>query len=111
MCLKRRRITSLLAFILIKPLLALHSWIFQLEDSAFERLAKQFETPTLKGFGIDMLHHGIIASGAILQYLDITQHEHIKHITRLSRIEEERYVWLDRFTIRNLELLGSLHEK
>lgn len=88
----------------------LDDWAFT-EDSAFERLAKQFETPTLKGFGIDMLHNGIVASGAILQYLDITQHEHIKHITRLSRIEEERYVWLDRFTVRNLELLGSLHEK
>jgi DNA mismatch repair protein MutS len=88
----------------------LDDWAFT-EDSATERLAKQFETPTLKGFGVDSLRNGIVASGAILQYLDITQHEHIKHIIRLSRIEEERYVWLDRFTIRNLELLGSLHEK
>jgi DNA mismatch repair protein MutS len=88
----------------------LDDWAFT-EDSASERLAKQFETPTLKGFGIDLLRNGVIASGAILQYLDITQHEHIKHITKLSRIEEERYVWLDRFTIRNLELIGSLHEK
>jgi len=88
----------------------LDDWAFT-EDSASERLAKQFETPTLKGFGVDTLRNGIIASGAILQYLDITQHEHIKHITKLSRIEEERYVWLDRFTIRNLELLGSMHEK
>lgn len=88
----------------------LDDWAFT-EDSASERLSKQFETPTLKGFGVDNLKHGIIASGAILQYLDITQHEHIKHITRLSRIEEDRYVWLDRFTVRNLELVGSLHEK
>lgn len=88
----------------------LDDWAFT-EDSASERLSKQFETPTLKGFGVDNLKNGVIASGAILQYLDITQHEHIKHITRLSRIEEDRYVWLDRFTIRNLELVGSLHEK
>ena len=88
----------------------LDDWAFT-EDSAMERLSKQFETPTLKGFGVDTLRNGIIASGAILQYLDITQHENIKHITRLSRIEEERYVWLDRFTIRNLELINPLHEK
>ena len=87
----------------------LDDWAFT-EESASERLSKQFETPTLKGFGVDALQNGVIASGAILQYLDITQHDHIKHITRLSRIEEERYVWLDRFTIRNLELLGSMHE-
>jgi DNA mismatch repair protein MutS len=87
----------------------LDDWAFTAESS-IERLSKQFETPTLKGFGVDLLQNGIIASGAILQYLDITQHEHIKHITRLSRIEEDRYVWLDRFTIRNLELLGSMHE-
>ncbi len=87
----------------------LDDWAFT-DESAIERLSKQFETPTLKGFGVDALQNGIIASGAILQYLDITQHSHIKHIARLSRIEEERYVWLDRFTIRNLELLGSMHE-
>ena len=87
----------------------LDDWAFT-EDSASERLSKQFETPTLKGFGVDTLRNGIVASGAILQYLDITQHEHIKHITRLSRIEEDRYVWLDRFTVRNLELLNTLHE-
>ena len=88
----------------------LDDWAFT-EDSAAERLSKQFETHTLKGFGVDLLRNGVIASGAILQYLDITQHEHIKHVTRLSRIEEDRYVWLDRFTVRNLELLGSMHEK
>jgi DNA mismatch repair protein MutS len=87
----------------------LDDWAFT-EESASERLSKQFETPTLKGFGVDSLRNGVIAAGAILQYLDITQHAHIKHITRLSRIEEERYVWLDRFTVRNLELLGSFHE-
>jgi DNA mismatch repair protein MutS len=87
----------------------LDDWAFT-EESAGERLAKQFETKSLKGFGVESLRNGIVASGAILQYLDITQHEKIKHITHLSRIEEERYVWLDRFTIRNLELLGSLHE-
>jgi len=87
----------------------LDDWAFT-EESAHERLSKQFETPTLKGFGVETLRSGIIAAGAILQYLDITQHEQIKHITHLSRIEEERYVWLDRFTVRNLELLGSLHE-
>jgi DNA mismatch repair protein MutS len=87
----------------------LDDWAFS-EESATERLSKQFETPTLKGFGVDQLSHGVIASGAILLYLDITRHEQIKHITHLSRIEEDRYVWLDRFTIRNLELIGSMHE-
>ncbi len=87
----------------------LDDWAFT-EESASERLSKQFETITLKGFGVESLRNGVIAAGAILQYLDITQHAHIKHITRLSRIEEERYVWLDRFTVRNLELLGSFHE-
>lgn len=88
----------------------LDDWAFT-EESAGERLSKQFETPTLKGFGVDGLKQGVIASGAILQYLDITQHEKIKHITHLARIEEERFVWLDRFTVRNLELIGSMHEK
>ena len=84
-------------------------WAFT-EDSSVERLSKQFGTPTLKGFGVDNLRSGIVASGVILQYLDITQHENIKHISRLSRIEEDRYVWLDRFTVRNLELIGTVHE-
>jgi DNA mismatch repair protein MutS len=87
----------------------LDDWAFS-EQSSSERLSKQFETVTLKGFGVENLHAGIIASGAILQYIDITRHDNVKHITRLSRIEEERYVWLDRFTIRNLELIGSMHE-
>ena len=87
----------------------LDDWAFS-EESAAERLEKQFETLSLKGFGVENLHAGIVSAGAILQYLDITRHENIKHITRLSRIEEEKYVWLDRFTIRNLELIGSMQE-
>ena len=87
----------------------LDDWAFT-EESASGRLAKQFETHTLKGFGVDQLRNGIVAAGATLLYLDITQHEHIKHITGLARIEEEKYVWLDKFTIRNLELVGSMHE-
>ncbi len=87
----------------------LDDWIFN-EDTANERLQKHFETTSLKGFGVQGLRLGIIASGAILHYLDITQHKHVSHVLSLSRIEEERYVWLDKFTIRNLELFGSLHE-
>jgi DNA mismatch repair protein MutS len=87
----------------------LDDWAFS-EESAAERLSKQFETLSLKGFGVENLHAGVVSAGAILQYLDITRHENIKHITRLSRIEEENYVWLDRFTIRNLELIGSMQE-
>jgi DNA mismatch repair protein MutS len=87
----------------------LDDWIFN-EDTAYERLKKHFETTSLKGFGVQGLKLGIVASGAILHYLDITQHVHIRHIFNLSRIEEDRYVWLDKFTIRNLELYGSLHE-
>ena len=89
---------------------------FELEDWAFttdstkERLLKHFETSSLKGFGVQHLKLGIIASGAILHYLDITQHTHISHITALSRIEEERYVRLDKFTVRNLELVDSMNE-
>ena len=71
---------------------------------------KQFETSSLKGFGVQNLTFGIIAAGAILYYLDITQHEQLGHITTLSRIEEDRYVWLDKFTIRNLELFHSPYE-
>ena len=88
-------------------LFALDDWIFT-EDTARERLIKQFETKTLKGFGVNDLHHGIIAAGAILYYLDITQHKNIGHITALSRIEEDRYVRIDKFTLRNLELLQSM---
>ena len=85
----------------------LEDWIFT-EESATDRLLKHFETRNLKGFGIASMHSAIVASGAILCYLDITQHTHIGHITALSRIEEERYVRLDKFTVRNLELLDSM---
>ncbi|MBN1118724.1 MAG: DNA mismatch repair protein MutS [Bacteroidales bacterium] len=87
----------------------LDDWIFT-DESASERLRKHFETTSLKGFGVQNMRLGIVASGAILHYLDITQHNHVKHISKLSRIEEERFVWLDKFTIRNLELFGSMHE-
>ena len=87
----------------------LDDWIFT-ADAANDRLLKQFETSSLKGFGIQNLPFGIIAAGAILYYLDITQHEQLGHITNISRIEEERYVWLDKFTIRNLELFYSPYE-
>jgi DNA mismatch repair protein MutS len=87
----------------------LDDWAFT-EESASERLAKQFETTSLKGFGVENIKAGVVASGAILQYLDITRHDNIKHIIRLTRIEEDRYVWLDRFTVRNLELVSSMHE-
>ncbi len=87
----------------------LDDWIFT-SDSANERLLKQFETASLKGFGIDSMPRAIIAAGAILHYLDQTQHTQISHITRLARIEEDRYVRLDRFTVRNLELIASLGE-
>ena len=85
----------------------LEDWIFT-EESATDRLLKHFETRNLKGFGIASMHSAIVASGAILCYLDITQHTHIGHITALSRIEEERYVRLDKFTVRNLELIDSM---
>jgi DNA mismatch repair protein MutS len=87
----------------------LDDWIFT-QDAANDRLLKQFETSSLKGFGVQNLNFGIIAAGAILYYLDITQHEQLGHITSLSRIEENRYVWLDKFTIKNLELFHSPYE-
>ena len=87
----------------------LDDWIFT-EDYANESLNKHFETKSLKGFGIEPYPEGIIASGAILHYLSETEHRHLGHITSISRIEEEKYVWLDRFTIRNLELVYSQHE-
>lgn len=90
-------------------LFELDDWIFT-ESSARDRLLSHFQTKNLKGFGIEQLTQGIIASGAILHYLDITQHKHIGHITSLLRIEEERFVRLDRFTIRNLELINPLNE-
>ncbi len=88
----------------------MEDWVFT-TDAANDRLLKHFETKNLKGFGVQDLKLGIIASGAILHYLDITQHLQIGHITHLSRIEEERYVWLDQFTIRNLELYGTMHSE
>ena len=84
-------------------------WIFT-EDTANTRLLKQFETQNLKGFGIQQLRNGIVAAGAILYYLDLTQHTQIGHITSISRIEEDRYVRLDRFTVRSLELLEPMNE-
>ncbi len=87
----------------------LDDWVYT-EDAANDRLLRHFETVNLKGFGVQNLPLGVIASGAILYYLDITQHKQVSHITSLSRIEEDRYVWLDRFTIRNLELFGSINE-
>ncbi len=87
----------------------LDDWIYT-EDAANDRLLRHFETVSLKGFGVQALQLGIISSGAILHYLDFTQHSQIQHISALSRIEEDRYVWLDRFTVRNLELFHSLNE-
>ncbi|MGN0213988.1 MAG: DNA mismatch repair protein MutS [Muribaculaceae bacterium] len=87
----------------------LDDWIFT-EETATDRLLKHFETKNLKGFGIHTMHSAIVASGAILCYLDITQHTHISHITSLSRIEVDRYVRLDKFTIRNLELVDAMSE-
>ena len=87
----------------------LDDWVFT-EEFAMERLTKHFETKNLKGFGISHLRNGIVASGAVLHYLAVTLHTQISHIRTLSRIEEERYVRLDKFTIRSLELLDSLHE-
>jgi DNA mismatch repair protein MutS len=87
----------------------LDDWIFT-QEAANDRLLKQFETNSLKGFGVHNLTYGIIAAGAILYYLDITQHEQLGHISSLSRIEENRYVWLDKFTVKNLELFNSPYE-
>ena len=87
----------------------LDDWVFT-EQTARQKLQKHFGTKSLKGFGVDHLHNGIVASGAIMQYLEITQHTHISHITSLARIEEDKYVRLDQFTIRSLELLSPLQE-
>lgn len=84
----------------------LDDWVFT-SDFARDQLLQQFATKSLKGFGVDRLEQGIIAAGAVLHYLNQTEHKNIKHINKISRIEEDRYVWLDRFTIRNLELLSS----
>lgn len=88
---------------------ALEDWAY-IPDSANERLLKHFETKNLKGFGVENLPNAVVAAGAILHYLDLTHHEQTGHITQLARIEEDRYVWLDRFTVRNLELYGSINE-
>ena len=87
----------------------LDEWIFT-KDYAEETLNNQFQTKTLKGFGIDNLPKATIAAGAIFHYLGENQHKKLEHIASISRIEEERYVWLDRFTVRNLELLSSTNE-
>ncbi len=88
----------------------LEDWIFQ-EDYAHEKLQQHFQTNTLKGFGVAHLPMGILASGAILHYLAETQHRQLQHINRIQRIAEEDYVWMDRFTIRNLELYHSPHDQ
>lgn len=88
---------------------ALDDWIFT-ENAARDRLKSHFKSSSLKGFGVDHLEQGIIASGAILHYMDITQHPNIEHINSLTRIEEDRFVRLDKFTVRNLELLSPMNE-
>jgi len=87
----------------------LEDWIYAY-DFAYEKLTKQFKTNSLKGFGIESLEEGIIAAGAILHYLEETEHKKIDHIASISRIEEEKYVWMDKFTIRNLELVYPQQE-
>ena len=84
-------------------------WVFT-DQTARQKLLKHFGTKNLKGFGVDHLNNGIIAAGSILQYLEITQHTHINHITSLARIEEDKYVRMDRFTIRSLELIAPMNE-
>lgn len=87
----------------------LEDWLFAY-DYAYERLTKHFNTQSLKGFGVESLEEGIIAAGAVLYYLEETEHREISHISSIARIEEEKYVWLDKFTIRNLELVFPQHE-
>lgn len=87
----------------------LEDWVFT-SEAAGDRLLKHFETKNLKGFGVQHLKQGVIASGAILHYLDMTQHTQIRHITALARIEEDRYVRLDKFTVRSLELVSTMNE-
>ena len=87
----------------------LDDWAFT-EEFAHEKLTKHFETKNMKGFGISHLRSGLVAAGAVLHYLGVTLHTQISHIRNISRIEEERYVRLDKFTIRSLELLGSMHD-
>ena len=87
----------------------LDDWVFT-DDAAMDRLLKQFETNSLKGFGIHAMPAAVVAAGAILHYLDITQHTQISHITSIARVEEEKAVRLDRFTVRNLELVNTMSE-
>lgn len=87
----------------------LDEWVFT-EENTKDKLLKRFQTTSLKGFGVEGLQYGIIAAGSILQYLEITEHKRLEHISTLSRIEEDKYVWLDKFTIRNLELFYSINE-
>lgn len=87
----------------------LDDWVFT-EQTARQKLLRHFGVKNLKGFGVDHMHNGVVACGAILQYLEMTQHTHIGHITSLARIEEERYVRLDKFTVRSLELLSPMQE-
>ena len=84
-------------------------WVYT-EDAAEDRLLRHFGTKTLKGYGVQDLRYGVVAAGAILHYLDLTQHQQIGHVTSLSRIQEDKYVWLDRFTVRNLELFSAINE-
>ena len=88
----------------------LDDWVFT-EQTARPKLLKHFNTTTLKGFGVDHLVNGVVAAGAILQYLELTQHTQIGHITSISRIEEDKYVRLDKFTIRSLELIDTMHDE
>ncbi|MDR2520659.1 MAG: DNA mismatch repair protein MutS [Bacteroidales bacterium OttesenSCG-928-I14] len=87
----------------------MEDWVFT-EDTAKNRLYKQFETKNLKGFGIQCLSNGIVAAGAVLHYLDLTHHTHTNHITTITKIEKDQYVRLDKFTIHNLELLNPMNE-
>lgn len=87
----------------------LDDWAYN-EDTARERLLQHFGTKSLKGFGVEAMSAGVVASGAVLQYLDLTQHTQLRHITTLARIEAERYVRLDKFTVRNLELVEAMSE-
>ena len=91
-------------------LFLLDDWVFQ-EDYAQESLNNHFKTTSLKGFGVDHLHNGILASGAVLHYLSETRHKQLTHINKIQRIAEEEYIWMDRFTIRNLELYHSQHQQ
>ena len=88
----------------------LEDWVFT-TDYATEKILRHFNVLSLKGFGVDHFTCGIIAAGAAIHYLADTQHDKVQHITTLSRLEEDQYVWLDRFTIRNLELFGSANER